>query len=78
MESRNAFAALGPEMTEPNVGAGTAERCDGTDQGKGIPCSGQKIPCSFGLREFACKTLKSLTNSWFLRMLREFAHNALK
>src|ERR1700730_9625118 len=46
MKSRNAFAALGPEMTEPNVGVGTAERCHGTDQGKGIPCSVEEIPCS--------------------------------
>ena len=46
MESRNAYAALGPEMTEPGVGVGTAERCHGTDQGKGIPCSVEEIPCS--------------------------------
>jgi hypothetical protein len=70
MESRNAFAALGPEMTEPNVGVGTAERLHGTDQGKGIPCSVQKIPCSrkkipcsFKNRELACNALKLRRNS---------------
>ena len=82
---RAAFAALGPKMTEPGVGVGTVERFRGNDQGKGIPCSVERIPCSRGkipcsapLREFDGNPLKLPTNSVFFAKLRELADKALK